>query len=60
MSGIADVWSKIVGKSTQESNLPLDDVYGTSDRRKVVIDGTQVNTIISALGYDCVYSFTPS
>ncbi|OAO13757.1 hypothetical protein AV274_4565 [Blastocystis sp. ATCC 50177/Nand II] len=49
MSGIADMWSRIMGKGAQEISLPLDDVYRKSDRRRVVIDGTQVSTIIAAL-----------
>lgn len=49
-----------MGKAAQETSLPLDDVYGKSDRRKVVIDGTQVNTIIAALGCDCASTLTCS
>lgn len=60
MSGIADMWNRIMGKGAQEISLPLDDVYRKSDRRRVVIDGTQVNTIIAALGCDCARALTCS
>ena len=49
-----------MGKGAQEISLPLDDVYRKSDRRRVVIDGTQVSTIIAALGCDCARALTCS
>ena len=55
MNGISDVWNLLKGKASPEGRSPIPEVYGSSSKRVVTIDGRQVSRIISALGSALLY-----